>query len=107
MALVVGFHKVPPEKADRLRSWMNELERRRDEVVETFKQETVRHEQAYLLKGNDSLILVYVIEVQDPGLGRKAFRKSTLPIDLEHKRVMDEVALEPAEAELLYDVSVD
>lgn len=106
MALLVVFKKVPPEKVDRLRLWMAELEQSRDEVVKTFKQETVRHEQAYLLEHKDSPIFVYAIQVQDAEVGRKAFQESTLAIDLEHKQIMEELSLEPAEAELLYDVAL-
>jgi hypothetical protein len=104
--LVVVFSKVKPDQLDRLRSWMHELTRRRDEVLETFEQETVRHEVAYLLEGSDGPTLVYAIEAEDAEYAARAFRASTLPIDLEHKRVMAAVLDGPVDAELLYECAV-
>lgn len=105
--LQVAFFDVKPDKINRLRSWMEEVQTRRDEVIETFRQETVTHEVAYLLAGPKSPVLVYVMEVEDPDTGREAFRKSTLPIDREHKQVMDEVLGDKAEAELIHDIRID
>ena len=41
-----------------LRAWMAELNRRSAEVRETFAQEGVRHEQAYLLKTAEGAVLI-------------------------------------------------
>jgi len=54
----VRFFKVRPEKLDRLQAWMAELAQRDEEVQETFRQETVRHELAYLIEGPEGPILV-------------------------------------------------
>lgn len=78
--------------------------RRRDEVIETFVNEGVRHEVAYLLPAADGPVLVYAMEVDDPERASAAFRASSFPIDDEHKRVMGQVLAGPVEAELLYDV---
>jgi Family of unknown function (DUF6176) len=102
--LRVVMRRVADGEVDRLRWWMAELMRRRDEVIETFVNEGVRHEVAYLLAAADVPILVYVMEVDDPERANATFRASTLPIDDEHKRVMGQVLAEPVEAELLYDV---
>ena len=100
----VAFKKIAPDKVDKLTWWLSELHRREDEVRETFRQETVRHEQAYLLESSDHPILVYIMEVEDPDAARRAFQSSDLPIDREHREVMDEVASETLNIELLYDV---
>jgi hypothetical protein len=105
--LLVRFSKVKPEQLGRLRLWMNELMRRRDEVLETFEQETVRQEVAYLLEGRDGPTLVYAIEAEDLEHAGRAFRASTLPIDIEHRSVMREVLEGPAHAELLYECAVE
>jgi Family of unknown function (DUF6176) len=105
--LRVGFLKVRPDQVDRLRAWTQELTQRRDEVLETFRAESTRHECAYLLQGASGLILVYVQQVDDPERARRAFAASQLPIDLEHKQVMAEVREGPAEAELLFDISAE
>jgi Family of unknown function (DUF6176) len=101
--LVVRFSSVKPDQLDRLRSWMGELMRRRDEVRETFKQETVRQEVAYLLPGREGPILVYAVEAEDTEHAGRVARASTLPIDIEHRHVMGEVLQGAADAELLYE----
>ena len=101
--LKVVMYRVKPEKEQRLREWLLELTQRRHEVRETFIEETVRHEQAYLITTSEGLILIYAIEAEDLERGQNAFLNSTHPIDLEHKQVMQEVLIEPVSAELLYD----
>ncbi len=102
--ITVAFRKVPPDKKEKLRWWMAEVQRREEEVKETFRQETVQHEQAYLIDNEGDAILVYVMEVEDPDAARDAFQTSQLAIDHEHRQIMDEVAAETLHPELLYDV---
>lgn len=101
--LQAAILKIRPDKVDRLRWWMGELNRRQDEVRETFRQESVQHEKAYLLDGRDGPLLLYLAELTDPDQARRAFRESSLPIDLEHRRIMDEVIDGNAPAEQLYE----
>jgi uncharacterized protein DUF6176 len=105
--LEVVFRRVKDAEVDRLRAWMAELGDRTDEVRETFRQETVRHEAAFLLRGEDGPVLVYAIEAGDPAFGHRAAAASTLPIDEEHRRVMGSVLAGPAEAELLYECRLE
>jgi len=86
--LKVVMYRVKPEKEQRLREWLLELTQRRHEVRETFIEETVRHEQAYLITTSEGPILIYAIEAEDLERGQNAFLNSTHPIDLEHKQVM-------------------
>jgi hypothetical protein len=101
--LRVRFFRVRPDKVDRLRAWMEELARRRDEVLETFAQETVRQEAAWLMETVEGTILVYAIEAEDLDQARRAVEKNPFPIDLEHRAVMDEVIEVPIELEQLLD----
>jgi hypothetical protein len=105
--LEVAFRRVREGEVDRLRAWMAELSRRPGEVRETFRQETVRHERAWLLRGADGPILVYAVEAEDPELGHRVARGSTLPIDVEHRRVMSRVIEGPADVEPLYECRLD
>ena len=105
--LQVDIRRVADGEVDRLRWWMRELMRRRDEVVETFENEGVRHEMAYLIPTAEGPALLYVTEVEDPARASAAFRESSLPIDEEHKQVMRQVLGDLVEAELLYDVRSD
>ena len=101
--LRVRFFRIKPEKVDRLRAWMEELSRRHDEVLETFAQETVQQEAAWLMETAEGTILVYAIEADDLDQARRAFEEKPLPIDLEHRAVMDEVIEVPIELEQLLD----
>jgi uncharacterized protein DUF6176 len=87
----LAIRKVKPDQEGHPRAWMAELNRRSAEVLETFAQEGVRHEQAYLLKTAEGAVLIY----------------SALPIDHEHKRVMAQVLEESANAELLYECTAE
>jgi hypothetical protein len=83
---------------------MAELGRRQDEVRATFRNEGVRHEQAYLLESSSGPVLVYAIEVEDEDAAQQAYEASTLPIDAEHRAVMGTVLGDRADVELLYEV---
>lgn len=103
----VVFRKIRPDKVDRLRAWLQELNERSDEVRQTFEQETVRHERGYILHTGEGPILAYVMEAEDHDKARKAYQTSTLPIDAQHKQVMAECLGDPADAELLYECRLE
>jgi hypothetical protein len=102
----LAIRRVKPDEERNLRKWMAELKQRHDEVRQTFAQEGVRHEQAYLLRTTDGPILIYAMEAADHDRASAAFRNSTLPIDEQHKRVMQQVLAENIDAELLYECSL-
>ena len=102
----VAFARVRPEKLERLESWLRELMTRQDEVRETFTLETVRHEQAFILRDEKGPLLIYVMEAEDHERGRAAFQSSQLPIDLEHRRIMMEVLSEKLHIKPLYDCAL-
>jgi hypothetical protein len=98
----ITFRRVREGEEERLRAWMQELNGRSHEVRETFRQEGVRHEAAYLLQTLDGPILVYAVEAPDFHRAHEAYADSTLPIDREHAEVMRAVLGHRAPAELLY-----
>jgi hypothetical protein len=87
----LAIRKVKPGQEGHLRAWMVELNRRSAEVRETFAQEGVRHEQAYLLKTAEGAVLIYAMEAADHKRAASAFQSSALPIDHEHRRIMAQV----------------
>jgi|GraSoiStandDraft_50_1057286.scaffolds.fasta_scaffold157011_2 Family of unknown function (DUF6176) len=101
--LKAAFIKIRPDKVDRLKGWMAELNRRQDEVRATFAQESMRQEIAYLLEGRDGPVLVYMMDAQDWDQARRAYQASTLAIDLQHREIMEEVSDGPAATEMLYE----
>jgi len=105
--LEVVFQRVQPDEVDRLRAWINEEEDRAEEVRQTFRQETVHHEVAYLIEATEGPVLVYAMEAEDFDRADRAYRSSTLPIDLQHREIMRAVVAGPAVVEKLYEVSLD
>ncbi|MDJ0659121.1 MAG: DUF6176 family protein [Crocosphaera sp.] len=105
--LQVVIKRIKPGKEEKLRNWLTQLAQRADEVRATFKDETVRAEQAYLIGTIDGPILVYVMEAEDFSVGAKAFAKSVHPIDHQHRQVMAECLGESVNIEPLFDISIE
>ena len=99
----LGIRKVKPGEEEHLRNWMSQLESRRPEVLATFEQEGMRHEQVFLLNVAEGPILIYAMEAEDHSRASAAFAQSPLPIDIEHKRVMTQVLGGPVQYELLFE----
>jgi len=104
--LRVVIKPIRPDKEDRLRTWLAELNSRADEVRQTFREETVRAEQAFVLAGATGPLLVYVMEAEDFERGSNAFAGSRRAIDLEHREVMRECLADSSTVVPLYDVSL-
>jgi hypothetical protein len=105
--LLVRVFAVHSDKVDLLRDWGHELERRRREVVETFTNETVRHELALLLQPAKGPLLIHAMEAADLDEARRAVEEHPLPIDLEHRAVMSEVLAERVDLEVVYDIAAN
>lgn len=105
--LRVSMRRIRPGKEDRLRAWLAELNSRADEVRETFRDETVRAEQAYIVAGDAGPVLVYVMEAEDFEQGSNAFATSRHAIDAEHKEVMGECLAESLDLLPVYDVRLE
>lgn len=101
--LEIAFLSVRPDRIPTLEGWMDEISRRRDESLETFRREGTRHEVVHLLHPAPA-VLVYAMELEDSQRAHRAFADSRLPIDVEHKRVMREISAGPAETTKLFDL---
>jgi hypothetical protein len=104
--LRVWISRIRPEKESRVRAWLAELGTRADEVLATFRDESVRAEQAYIIAGDTGPLLIYVIEAEDPERGAQAYANSRHKIDAEHKAVMKECLAEPLQLVPLYDLKL-
>lgn len=91
MTYVLSTAWILPGKTDRLRAWYRELESRKDESLETLKNEGVRQEVAFILNTEHGDLLCVFLEVGDMDSANAAFFSSPHKIDEEHRRVMDEV----------------
>jgi hypothetical protein len=103
--LRISFRAIKPGKEARLRAWLAELNQRADEVRATFRNETVRAEQAFMVDGPNGPMLVYAMEAADFERGAAAFANSQHPIDIEHRAVMQECVGSALDIRPLYDVS--
>ena len=102
--LRVAIRNVLPDKVDRLRDWMLEVDGpRRREAIATLVDEGCRCERAYLIDGAHGPVLVYVMEVADVGQSEVAATRSSHPIDADHKAVLTETLGEHVPADLLVD----
>ena len=104
--LAVDFYRIHPDQVERLKEWMAEITTRRNEALETYVQEGVRHEMGYLIEGREGPMLVWVMEVHDRDEATHAFLNSKLPIDLQHKQVMRQVVAEWIKPQALYECLV-
>lgn len=103
--LRISFRTIQSGKEERLRAWLAELNERADEVRATFRDETVRAEQAFIVDGPNGHVLVYAVEAEDFERGAAAFANSTHPIDAEHRAVMRDCLGPALEVRPVYDVS--
>jgi len=103
--LRVLFRPILAGKEPQLRAWLSELNRRADEVRATFKDETVRAEQAFIITTAGGPVLVYCMEAADFERGAAAYATSQHPIDAEHRAVMRECLGPALDIQPLYNVA--
>lgn len=95
--------RLKPGSVPRVREWAAELMRRRDEVMATLRDETVRVESAFLESTLDGDFLVYYMRVDDSERSAVAAAQSTHAIDAYHRAFMDEVIDGRQSLELMID----
>jgi hypothetical protein len=103
--LRIWIHRIKSGKEPRLREWLAELNSRAEEVRESFAAAGVRAEQALVLSGVTGSLLVYVSEAADQEHATRVFDTSSLAVDTEHRRVMDECIEETLTETPIYNVS--
>jgi len=104
--LRVGFANIRPDKEARLRDWLKELGQRETEVLETFRRETISHEQVFIVQSESGPLLVFAIEAEDHELARQVYESSTLAIDKEHGAVLRECLAEGPRLSPLFECRV-
>jgi hypothetical protein len=103
--LRVAVRRVNPEHVDLLRNWLSEVDGpRRAEALATLVDEGCSHEQARLVDGPDGPFIIYVMEVMDVEVSRRAAGTPQHEIDAEHRRVMDLAMGPELPSELLLDL---
>lgn len=87
----------------RVRAWAAEVTRRREEVMATLRDETVRIETAFLDSSEAGDFLVYYLRADNLNRCNEAARTSTHAIDAYHQEAMAAVTESGRELELLVD----
>ena len=104
--LQINMYRIKPEQESRLRKWLLDLNGRADEIRATFRDETIRAEQAYIVPTADGPILVYAMEAEDCKRAADAYRNSKHPIDIEAVEVMRECLDHSLRLSPIYDVEI-
>lgn len=100
----VTFARVRGDDVPRLRAWLEALPARRAELAEAYAREGTRHELFYLVEtGSASALLVLVSELEDTARGSESFLRSQLPLDVEFKQLIQDVARGEPRVEPLFD----
>jgi len=102
--LKVGLVTLHRDKVEAFKAWMAALERRKDEVLETFEAEGTRSEFVAILNNTDPPVVVYAMEAVDFAKAEEAFKHSAFPIDIEHKAVLKECLSGRAPHEVLFEL---
>lgn len=97
------FVRVAEPQVPRLRSWLEALGARRDELAESYRRQHTRQEHFYLLGGKDARILVIASETADLRAGAVEFLNSELAIDVEFKKLIQDIGVIAPDVELVYD----
>ena len=95
--------RLRPGSLDRVRAWAAELGKRRDEVMATLRDETVRVESAFLESSEAGDFLIYYMRTDDEEQSQRAVTTSAHAIDAYHRDFMTAVVAERMPLELLVD----
>jgi predicted P-loop ATPase/GTPase len=96
--------KLKPDSLDRIREWAQTINRRKDEALETLRDETVIIESVFLDQTDGGDYLIAIMKAESFEKSREAVKKSAHAIDEYHRQVMQEVREERIELERLVDL---
>lgn len=104
--LQLNVRLVHADQVDNLRSWFTELQTtRRSEAIATLVDETVDQETAILVELGSQHLLVYAMDVRDPGQSRRSADSGKHPIDAEHRSVLQQALAGTPTHETILDIS--
>ena len=86
----VSYIAIREDAVERVRGWLDSLSAREAELTELARAQTVSHEIAHLIDGQDGPVLVYAIEVSDLDAARSAMSDETHQLAAEWQRVISE-----------------
>lgn len=96
--------KLRKDALNEVQNWLKTLQDRKYEVIETFRDEGVWIESAFLEKAGEDYYLLFYIRADDVEHALTTFQKSTHPIDVFHKECWRKYATESSTLELVFDL---
>lgn len=96
--------RLKPGSLDRARDWASELNRRREEALETLRDEGVLVESVFLERSPVGDFLVYYMKAVDIDRSFRVSRTSRRPIDLFHRQFKQDTWASTVDLELLLDL---
>jgi len=85
------YSKIKDGCLENVKQWLKSLENeRRDEVLESFRNEGVLLESAFIREEKGNFYLIYFMRAHDIAKAMNVFRNSTLPGDDYHKKCWKE-----------------
>jgi hypothetical protein len=87
-------YRLKPGKREQLYEWMETVETRRDEAIETLQTEGVFTEAAFLESRDDGDYVSFYMEAEDLEEATNAFEQSSHELDRELKQLLQEVVAE-------------
>jgi hypothetical protein len=82
--------KLKPGKTEAFLNWASSLPERRDEVRKALESGGVITEQIFLERGPQGDYLIFYMKAESLARANIAFTESTLPLDIETKKVIAE-----------------
>lgn len=101
-----GRIKLKLDSLARVREWAETLNVRKEEALETMRNEGGLIESVFLDQCPDGDYLIYYMRVEDHEKAREVFKNSQLPIDVYHKQFKTDTWAENKKLELLLDLEV-
>jgi hypothetical protein len=95
--------KLKENSLDRVREWAETLNRRKDEVIETLRDESVIIESVFLERTPQGDFLIYYMKAESLEQARAAVTKTTHAIDEYHRQFKRETWDGGSPLELLVD----
>lgn len=102
------WYRLESGGEERLREWAEEVQSRRDEAVQTLRDEGTLTETAFLESRSDGDYVSFYMEAEDLAAAHEAFEESDHDIDEEFAQVLAEVTADDqpdAEVETLYHLT--
>lgn len=96
--------KLKPDSIEKVREWARVLNERKDEALETLRDESVVVECAFLDQTADGDYLISIMKAESFEKMREAVQKSTHEIDAYHQNFKRETWGERKQLELLVDL---